>query len=87
MAIGPNLLYLKPLCPLPLTSDVLSGWSLIVFTIISLPPTKLNKLIPREISSSAVQANSSHAWVQKCMGAQKREERVPTLPLSLFHME
>ena len=30
------------------------------------------KLIPREISSSAVQANSSHAWVHKCMGAQKK---------------
>ena len=37
-----------------------------------LPPTKLNKLTPREINSSAVQANSSHAWVHKCMGAQKK---------------
>ena len=56
-----------------------------VYNTYNVPPAKLNKLVQYEISSSAVQANSSHAWVHKCMGAQKKGKRVPALPLSLFH--
>jgi len=47
---------------------------------IRIPRTKLNKLVQYEISSSAVQAYSIHAWVHKCMGAQKKErECLPCL--------
>ena len=48
------------------------------------PPTKLNKLIQYEISSSAVQANSSHAWVHKCMGAQKKRKESACLAFELI---
>jgi len=50
----------------------------------NIPPTKLNKVIQYEISSPAVQASSSHAWVHKRMGAPKREIDCYTLPFSLF---
>ena len=49
-----------------------------------LPPTKLNKLVQYEISSSAVQANSSHAWVHKCMGAQKKRKESACLAFELI---
>jgi len=50
-----------------------------VSSVQRIPPTKVNKLIQYEISSSAVQANSSHAWVHK------KGDRVLNLPLSLVH--
>ena len=49
-----------------------------------LPPTKRNKLMQYEISSSAVQANSSHAWVHKCMGAQKKRKESACLAFELI---
>ena len=58
----------------------------IAFTLNSneLPQTKLNKLVQYEISSSAVQANSSHAWVHKCMGAQKKRKESACLAFELI---
>ena len=45
---------------------------------------KTDKLVQYEISSSAVQANSSHAWVHKCMGAQKKRKESACLAFELI---
>jgi len=51
---------------------------------IRVPPMKLNKLVQYEISSSAVQANSSHAWVHKCMVTQKKRKESACLAFELI---
>jgi len=48
------------------------------------PPTKLNKLVQYEISSSAVQANPSHAWVQTAWVHTKKERQSACLAFELI---
>ena len=50
----------------------------------SIPPTKLNKLVQYEISSSAVQANPSHAWVQTAWVHTKKERQSACLDFELI---
>ena len=49
-----------------------------------MPPTKLNKLVQYEISSSAVQANPSHAWVQTAWVHTKKERQSACLAFELI---
>ena len=61
------------------------GWSYLVLLVVVdgsnahtihahlvVPPTTLNQIIPLEIRSPLSLAISCSAWVQKCMGAQKK---------------